>query len=93
MHAIAALQSSASAEDHKRFLDLDVLARFDVDGLDRAVSIGRDLVLHLHGLEDEQHIAGLDALAFFDEDLATWVSSSAAFAASKTGDSLIFERM
>src|SRR3569623_2363961 len=37
------------------------------DGLDRAGLIGRDLVEHLHRLDDAKHVADVDVLAHFDK--------------------------
>ena len=50
-------------------MHFDALAGNDVERLDRAISICRDLVLHLHSFEDEQDIASLDSLAFGSDEL------------------------
>ena len=42
---------------------LDGRALGDIDGRHDAVARRHDLVLHLHGLEDQQHVAALDGLA------------------------------
>src|SRR5581483_3133145 len=49
-------------------LAFDVLPGLDVDLLDDAARGRRDLVLHLHRFEDEEHLARLHFLAFRDRD-------------------------
>jgi len=60
---------SSLAKDNEGITVLDSLASSNVEGLDRTGSICRDLVLHLHGLEDEKNIASLDALANIGNEL------------------------
>lgn len=48
---------------------LNALTSRDIERLDHTIGIRRDLVLHLHGLEDEQDIASLDSLAFGSDEL------------------------
>ena len=50
-------------------MHLDALASRDIERLDHAIGICRNLVLHLHGLEDEQDIASLDCLALGSDEL------------------------
>src|SRR5918912_1307258 len=52
---------------------VDLVALADVEGQDLAVARGADLVLHLHGREDDQPLAALDDRAGLDlgpDDLA-----------------------
>ena len=39
-----------------------------VDGCDGAVTLGKDVVFHLHGLYDGHFLAACDGLAFLDVD-------------------------
>ena len=46
-----------------------VLAGLDVDDRDASIPAGADFVLHLHGLEHQDHVLGFDLLAFLHEQL------------------------
>lgn len=59
---------SRSLQLEQRISHIHRLAGLDVDLRHRAVVLGPDLVLHLHGFEDEDALAGGDFLAFLDEE-------------------------
>src|SRR5699024_5744968 len=50
-------------QSHQQVVGVDGGAGGHGDGLDRAVHGGGHLNLHLHGLQNDQHVAGLHALA------------------------------
>ena len=48
---------------------VDGVALVDIDGSNGAVLRSDDLVLHLHGLQDDQHVASLDGCTGCDLDI------------------------
>ncbi len=56
-------------EVHQHLLELDPLAVLDDDLGDLAALAGRDLVHHLHRLDDADGLTGLDGVADLDERL------------------------
>src|SRR5574343_209151 len=63
--------TGCSADHEQRFAEFDRLAVFDEDGLDDTGGIGFDFVQQLHGLDDAQGFALLDALADLHEGIGT----------------------
>src|SRR6185295_5318846 len=61
--------SNTLAEDEERLAVFDRLAVLDQDGLDRAGSVGVDLVHQLHRFDDADDVALLDLLPDLDERL------------------------
>src|SRR5918995_2908782 len=59
------------ADDHKGLIELDRLGIGDEDLLDHSAARRGDRVHHLHRLDDQQSVAGLDRLADLDERLGT----------------------
>src|SRR6188768_1608534 len=55
------------ADHHQRLVELDRLRVLDQDLLHGAVRAGGDRVHHLHRLDDQQRLAGLDLVADLDE--------------------------
>src|SRR5579883_1764241 len=53
----------------ERLADLDRIAVARHDGGDPARAIGLDLIHHLHGLDDAEHLADLHLIADLDERL------------------------
>ena len=70
---------NVSADDAQNVAGVDGSALGNRDGGNGAVAGSKDLVLHLHGLEDEEDIAGLDRLT--GRDLALLVLATAAVTA------------
>src|SRR5688500_6930060 len=59
----------ALLDNHERLIEFHRLAVLDEDGADRARARRRDRIHHLHGLDDQQRIAGVHRLAERDERL------------------------
>src|SRR5947199_124001 len=56
-------------DDEQRLAELDWIAVLGHDRGDATGPVGFDLVHHLHGLDDAQHLAHLDFIADLDEGL------------------------
>ena len=56
-------------DDEQGLAELNRIAVLRHDGGDLAALVGLDLVHHLHGLDDAQHLADLDLIADVDEGL------------------------
>src|SRR5690554_1126366 len=62
-----AASGSGSGDAEQGLIEFDRLAVVDQDSLDDTALVGFDVVHHLHGFNDAQHVAGLDGLADFNE--------------------------
>jgi len=67
---------------------LHCVTDFDVNRADGACSWGRNLGFHLHCLENEQHLPGLNRLAFLDQNLADRPASGATTELAETPETL-----
>src|SRR5690606_16130773 len=61
----------ALGNDDERLVVFHRLTVFHQDGFDHAGAAGFDLVHHLHGFDDADHVGGLHLLAHFHEGTGT----------------------
>src|SRR3981081_4673311 len=88
--AMTTFSSMATLFDYEQGLtELNGVAIARHDGGHPAGLVGLDLVHHLHGFDDAQHLSHLDLVTDLDERLRTWRRCSIERADHRRGDDVL----